>query len=254
MGRRSPSFFNVVLYRGAALFIPVGIALFILRHSRQIRARAIVNLTTFIVKKDACSNILLAKKYGVRQWLIDGYTNLVVQPAVPIFDELYENGIDTLTLAKIYYIRNVLGSCKASSPHSCTQCNYPCRAATGSAIPHNCGNNRSPCYHYAYCSNSHEPTDADRETYKQSAHEKIMEVFSSELSQLEVWFQIVVLLFEFDHYHSDLEVWCRIVALSFYSDHYHSDRLVPKYSEQSIPRSNHYKYAGYTVPTPGWQY
>ena len=186
MGRRSPSFIDVVLYRGAELLIPVGIALFILKHSRQIRARAIVNLTNLIVKKDVCSNILLAKKYGVRKWLIDGYTNLIVQRTLPIFDELYEKGVDTLTLAKIYYIRNALPPCESSASHTCTRCGHSCRAATGSMTPHYCGNDYHPCYNGAYCNGSHGPTNADIATYKQSARTKVMEVFSSELSQLEV--------------------------------------------------------------------
>ncbi|KJA28768.1 hypothetical protein HYPSUDRAFT_618641 [Hypholoma sublateritium FD-334 SS-4] len=159
----------------------------------EIRARAIVNLTTFIARRDVCSNILLAKKYGVRQWLIDGYTDLVLQPTSPILDELCATGIDPLTLARIYYIRDVLpplAPSDMSEGHTCTSCGRSCEVVAGTStdIGHYCGSVRTnfdPYYRSHLCTGSNSPSDADRETYRQSAQNKITEVFSSEFTHME---------------------------------------------------------------------
>ncbi|KJA28771.1 hypothetical protein HYPSUDRAFT_128367 [Hypholoma sublateritium FD-334 SS-4] len=153
----------------------------------EIRNRAIASLNILVALRDACSNIVLAKKYGVRKWLIDGYTNLVVQLKLPILDDLCAAGIDPMTLARIYYIRNALPPLISASVHSCTRCGQRCLATAGAEIPHHC---RNLFYHCsegtAYCTGKLNPSDTEKATYRKSALLKIMEVFAFELTQLEV--------------------------------------------------------------------
>ena len=168
--------------------------------SSQIRARAIANLTPLIVNKDVCGNILLAKKYGVRQWLIDGYINLVVQLTLPILDELCATGIDPMTLARIYYIRNALPPLISAGYHACTRCGQRCLAPVGSAIPHNCRTISYLCVGIgnAFCTGRVNPSEIEKEAYRKSALPRVLEVFSSELVQLEVWCWNIILCSESD--------------------------------------------------------
>ena len=65
-------------------------------------------------------NILLAKKYKVRKWLLDGYVQLLQQKeALEFGDDICNSEIDLITIARLLYIRE--------KKHCQLQCAVHCR-------------------------------------------------------------------------------------------------------------------------------
>jgi hypothetical protein len=78
-------------------------------------------LSDLIKSRDVVENILLAKKYRVKQWLRDGYMNLILQTEPVKIDELHSSNVDLLTIARICSIRETMqvkcccvGECRKS--------------------------------------------------------------------------------------------------------------------------------------------
>jgi hypothetical protein len=72
-------------------------------------------LSDLIRSRDVVENIQLAKKYRVKQWLRDGYMNLILQTGPVKIDVLLSLN-DLLTIARICFIRetiNVNCSCRS---------------------------------------------------------------------------------------------------------------------------------------------
>ena len=79
-------------------------------------------LSTIIESRDIVENILLAKKYRVKQWLRDGYLKLMQQPEPGRLDidKLRSSNVDLLTIARLWSIYGTImaNRCKA---HYCGQ-------------------------------------------------------------------------------------------------------------------------------------
>ena len=62
-------------------------------------------MSDLITSRDVVENILLAKKYRVRQWLQDGYLKLIKQTDLVKIDDLHSSNVDLLMIARIYSTR-----------------------------------------------------------------------------------------------------------------------------------------------------
>ncbi|KAF8959810.1 hypothetical protein BDZ97DRAFT_1666706 [Flammula alnicola] len=73
----------------------------------EFREKSVRALTVLIRpgNRTVTDNILLAKKYKVKNWLIQGYTSLIQQPKPLNLDQLCASMIDTLTIARLLSIR-----------------------------------------------------------------------------------------------------------------------------------------------------
>ena len=80
-------------------------------------------LSNLITSRDVVGNILLAKKYMVKQWLLDGYLKLVHQTERVNINKLYSSNVDLLTIARICSIRETINpncSCGTSQGNHVT--------------------------------------------------------------------------------------------------------------------------------------
>jgi hypothetical protein len=64
-------------------------------------------LSDLIKSRDVVENILLAKKYRVKEWLRDGYMNLILQTR-PVKIGVLLSLNDLLTIARICFIRDTI--------------------------------------------------------------------------------------------------------------------------------------------------
>lgn len=79
---------------------------------------------------------MLAKKYGVQTWLRDSYTRLSTQAGALDLEVLLAKGLDPLTLARIYSVRDILKATEALAfgkiaDHYCSDCNMRTCVASG---------------------------------------------------------------------------------------------------------------------------
>ena len=75
------------------------------RNLYQIRKASVQALSNLITSRDVVENILLAKKYRVKQWLWDGYLKLIQQTNPVEINELHSSNVDLLTIARICSVR-----------------------------------------------------------------------------------------------------------------------------------------------------
>lgn len=102
----------------------------------QLRERLIGELSPFIKERTIHENILLARVCKVKQWLIDAYSNLVLEKSGSDLLELDNNGIDASTIAKLFYIREQVKRQDTLTPTvSYSHCSY-CGTRTNTNFNH----------------------------------------------------------------------------------------------------------------------
>jgi len=98
---------------------------------KGIRKASVEALSTFITSRNVVENILLAKKYRVKQWLQDGYLQLIQkrEPGLDI-DKLRSSKVDLLTIARLWSIYSTIleNRCSKQSNRYCNYCDsYHCK-------------------------------------------------------------------------------------------------------------------------------
>ncbi|KDR75486.1 hypothetical protein GALMADRAFT_226127 [Galerina marginata CBS 339.88] len=88
----------------------------------DIRNKSIEALSTLIQNKSASEKILLAKEYGVKQWLLDGCSQLVTQTAALDLDQLCQSRLDALTVARLLSIRESVHMLRGQNHNACYYC------------------------------------------------------------------------------------------------------------------------------------
>lgn len=90
----------------------------------QVRERLVNELSPHIAERPIHEIILLARRCKVKKWLIDAYTSLVREKSRADLLGLRNEGIDTDTIANLFFIREETGSRPGDPTHanSCPSC------------------------------------------------------------------------------------------------------------------------------------
>jgi len=96
---------------------------------KEIRKASVVALSTLITSRDIVENVVLAKKYRVKKWLLDGYLKLLKQPQPLNIDQLRSSHVDLLTIARLW---SIYGTMLANHPKPNANCCYYCGRSSGS--------------------------------------------------------------------------------------------------------------------------
>ncbi|KAF8802638.1 hypothetical protein BYT27DRAFT_7341295 [Phlegmacium glaucopus] len=89
---------------------------------KEIRRASVGVLSKLINSRNAVENILLAKKYRVKQWLRDGYLKLLQQTEPLNIDELRASNVDLLTIARLWSIYGTIMANRSKAPSNCSNC------------------------------------------------------------------------------------------------------------------------------------
>jgi hypothetical protein len=106
----------------------------------QLRERLINELSPHIGKRPIHEIILLARRCKVKKWLFDAYKNLVLKESRVDLLGLRNKGIDTNTIANLFFIREeTRWDSKPKPVNRCEFCGLSLESDT--TYCHNCGNN-----------------------------------------------------------------------------------------------------------------
>lgn len=85
-------------------------ALYAIKFLYQTRQVCVEALSDIITSRDVVENILLAKKYKIREWLQDSYYELIEQDEPVNIDELRSSNINWETIARLCSAREAVYS------------------------------------------------------------------------------------------------------------------------------------------------